>query len=149
MIERLIAANTARKRPGPQESQGDCGNRRREESFRRASRGLRSGDEHKRRHERKDDRGTGHNQGGGDNQRSFGVAHVNQRARRSLHDQAGDGRNRHDETDLIFRPMPPRQEIDREIGSKPLANVGQEEVQGIQRMFVAHESFRERRASLA
>ena len=77
------------------------------------------------------------------------MAHVNQRARRSLHDKAGDGGNRHHEADLIFRPMPLRQEIDREIGSKPLANISEEEIQGIQRMFVAHKSFRETKASLA
>jgi hypothetical protein len=60
------------------------------------------------------------------------MAHVNQRARRSLHDKAGDGGNRHHEADFIFRPMPLRQEIDREIGSEPLTNVGQEEIQRIQ-----------------
>jgi hypothetical protein len=60
------------------------------------------------------------------------MAYVDQRARRSLHDKAGDGGNRHHEADFIFRPMPLRQEIDRKIGSEPLANVGQEEVQRIQ-----------------
>jgi hypothetical protein len=51
--------------------------------------------------------------------------------------------------DPIFRPMPVRQEIDREIGSEPVANIGEKEIQGIQRTFVAHGSFHETNASLA
>src|SRR5947207_13934817 len=71
--ERLVAANAARKCPRPHESQSNRSNRRPENTFRRASRGL--------------------------------------------HDKAGGGGNRHRKADLIFRPMPLRQEIDREIGS--------------------------------
>lgn len=39
---------------------------------------------------------------------------------------------------MILRPVPLRQEVDREIGSEPSANVGEEEIYGIKRMFVAH-----------
>jgi hypothetical protein len=128
MIEALVAADAAGKRPRPHDSQSDRGDRRPEKGCRRVGRRLRSSHENKGRHEGKEDRSAGHDKGGGDNDRPFGVANVGQRARRSLHDKARDGGNRHHEADLILRPMPLRQEIDREIGSKPLANISEEEV---------------------
>jgi len=149
MIEALVAADAAGKRPRPHDSQSDRGNRRPEKGCRRVGRRLRSGDKDKGRHEGKEDRGAGHDNGGGDNDRPLGVARIGQRARRSLHDKAADGGNRHHEADLILRPLPLRQEVNGEIGPKPLANIGEEEVQGIQRMFVAHESYRETKALLA
>jgi hypothetical protein len=145
----LVAADAAGKRPRPHDSQSDRGDRRPEKGCCRGGRRLRSSNEYKGRRKGKEDRGAGHDNGGGDNGRPFGVTNVGQRARRSLHDKAADGGNRHHEADPILRPMPLRQQINREIGSKPLANISEKEIQGIQRMFVAHGSFRETKASLA
>ncbi|MET4720875.1 hypothetical protein ABIF63_004981 [Bradyrhizobium japonicum] len=53
---------------------------------------------------------------------------IDQRASRRLRHDAGDGRNRHHEADAYLVPVLFGEQIDGEIGPKPVADVGEEEV---------------------
>ena len=58
---------------------------------------------------------------------------VDQRTRRCLRHDTGDGRNRHHQTNTRLVPMLLGEEIDGQIGPKPVADVGEEEIGRIER----------------
>ena len=53
---------------------------------------------------------------------------------RGLGDDRADTAHRHDETDRRLVPVVGQQQVDREIGAQPVAHVGEEKVDQIQRV---------------
>ena len=69
--------------------------------------------------------------------RGLFLAAVDQPARGGLRQQADDAGDGHDQPDRRFVPAmrrsAHREQIDGEVGTEPVANIGQEEVQRVQR----------------
>jgi len=75
----------------------------------------------------------GDDQGCADHHQTLRPGRVDQRAGRRLRGDAGDRRDRHHHADARLVPFLFGEEIDGEIGAKPLADIGQKEIGGIKR----------------
>jgi hypothetical protein len=83
--------------------------------------------------QRQRDRGQRHHYCGGDHQAALRSRAIDQRAGRRLRQDPGGGGDRHHQTDRRLVPVLHRQQVDRQIRSEPVTNIGKKEVEGVER----------------
>jgi hypothetical protein len=94
---------------------------------------LRDRDRPKARDQRKQQRGERDDHCRGRHQQPLRPRRIDQRARRGLRQDSGNGGDRHHDADAGLIPFLLGEKIDGEIGSKPVADVGEEEIGGVKR----------------
>ena len=133
VVERLVAADAPGEGLVPDDPQGDRSESRAEDGGGGMGGGLR--DRHVReighpREQERRRRDQERRNGDGD---ALCPRRVDERSSGRLCQNSGGSRNRHHDADAGLVPFLHRQEIDREIGAKPIPHVGQEEVGGVER----------------
>ncbi len=116
----------------PDDAQRDGRQRRSENDFGRIGDALRDRDRPETRDQRQHQRGESDDRCRRDHHQTFSSGRVDHCTGRRLRNDAGDGRNRHHHADMSLVPVLLGEQIDCEIRPKSLADVGEEEVRGIE-----------------
>ncbi len=121
------------KAAGPDDPQRDGGECRREDRPRRRRRRLCRRHQPEAGQEGQGDRAGGDHDRGHDQGRPLGRRPIDERAGRRLGQDADDAGNGHHRADGRRVPLLDGQQVDGEVGSQPVAHVGQEQVERVQR----------------
>jgi hypothetical protein len=131
-LKALVAADAARKRPWPDNAEGNRGNRRRKQGLRCTRHRLHRRHCDKALHPRQRNRSECHEPGRCHKDRALGRSCIHQRPCRRLRQQRGDAAHGHDDADGRFAPPLNSQQVDRQIGAEAIANIGKEEVERVE-----------------
>ncbi len=132
MVEGLVAPHAPRKSPRAHHAERHRRDRRRKDRSRGAGHSIHDGDRTERRQPRQRERPDRDDEGGRDEQLEARMAAVDEGPGGRLREDPGDAADRHHHADGGFVPVVLREQIDREIGSEPVAHVGEEEVERIE-----------------
>jgi hypothetical protein len=138
MGEGLVAPDPSGKAAGSDEAERDGSNGRRKHCVRNADGGLRDGDRQERGQERHGESADRNDRRSSHDQAPLPVRPVNKCADGGTGHDSRDPGDHHDNADLAGVPMLACQQIDGEKRTQPILDVGEEEIEPVERSAVVH-----------